>query len=797
MDEFLNTKEFVEDKGKKLGRYRITRKIGEGAMGAVYQAHDTSLERVVAIKVLSKRAAADANAVQRFIREAKTTARLHHPNIVPMHEFEQISGAYCLVMDFIDGLSLDQLLEQERPSFARMGEIMIGILSGLQYAHEQEIIHRDIKPSNILIDKTGRPFITDFGLAKAFTPDSDLRISRTGEMLGTLAYMAPEQAQDTKHATDARSDIYSAGAVLYKMLTGKLPFDVENPFAMMYKLTHTKTQSPRKIDPEIPVAIERVCLKALEKEKSDRYQTAAEMARDISAYLAEEGIHHPRPAVNQQSKQLALWLAKQNPIHLAIWGILVLLGFISSLLILQKSSPVTEPKLQPLATTPNNTNNLPLPLPTTATKIALKIVPMYDPLPPSDYPKLPVIFRSDRGVQSIALDDSIEPGVYQLSAILPGYECLEHGKMITVRPGHLFHLTLTLNALPREVNAKILNVQNGTLVTPTLFSIDKKPAIGNRFRPGSHRLYAFFENYQELDIVAHIPVGEATFQYQTVLTPLQELSLPLRDVLAELSHIRKPDGTSYDLEVYVDEKKLQAAHFKYQFQGAEIYSARLLVPPEAKEILLRCGFFYTKLPIKQINSFTRLDKIEVNALIAHLEQIKERDLFLKELELILGKDKDKLAQLSPFAQTAFYNFLVANTAAADNRDMTLGIWTMRRLVNKTEADSYEVFNLVATEADKLSFNDQSTIWQKYLQKYPQTIYQEHAAANLEYARAVAKYEEVFQESLRNCHLSTSEKRALQRMETLLKPEDIAQVRKKMAEYLKKLECGQNLEEMLK
>ena len=281
------TQQFQGDPQKRIGRYQIIKKIGEGGMGQVFQAYDTSLERSVALKLLLPNNS-DKTAIQRFIREARSTAKLRHPHIVTIYDFEQYKHYYFIVMDLVVGWPLDKLIANQKLTCKWACLIAVAVLDALAYAHQNQIIHRDIKPSNILLDKQGTPFVTDFGLAK-FIGDKTAKISQSGTILGTPCYMSPEQAQaESPESVDARTDIYSLGAVFYEMLVGRPPFTGDSAFTILYKLASEAIAPPTQINPQIPRILESISLKALCKEKSQRYARAEDMAGDLRAYLQQQ-----------------------------------------------------------------------------------------------------------------------------------------------------------------------------------------------------------------------------------------------------------------------------------------------------------------------------------------------------------------------------------------------------------------------------------------------------------------------------------------------------------------------------
>jgi serine/threonine-protein kinase len=270
-----------------LGRYRLLQQIGEGGMGKVYKAFDPMLERVVALKLLNGVAMEEPVLQQRFVREARSIARLSHPHIVTVHDFQESGGAYFLIMQFIDGCSLEKKMHQEWLSLPEVCRLMLDMLDAVGYACNKGVIHRDLKPSNILLDRQGNLFISDFGLAKIL--DSDIApISRAGQILGTPTYMSPEQAlQSPENPVDAQSDIYSLGVIMFEMLTGRPPFHSDKVYQILYKLSHEDVPDPRSIRAELPNAIAGICLKALQRDKTKRYREAAEMAGDVQRYIAQ------------------------------------------------------------------------------------------------------------------------------------------------------------------------------------------------------------------------------------------------------------------------------------------------------------------------------------------------------------------------------------------------------------------------------------------------------------------------------------------------------------------------------
>ncbi len=258
--------------GKTLGPYRIIEQIGLGGMATVYKAYQPSMDRYVALKVLSTHLAHDTTFVKRFQQEARVIARLEHLHILPVYDHGEEDGYLYLVMRFIEAGTLKDQLEKGSLSLDEVRRIVTQVGSALEYAHQLGVIHRDIKPSNVLITPQGDCFLTDFGIAKMV--EGTLGLTGSG-VLGTPHYMAPEQSQSLK--VDHRADVYAMGVVVYEMVTGRVPFDAETPFAVVMKHVTEPLPLPRNLRPDLPEAVERVILRALAKDPADRYQSVRDL----------------------------------------------------------------------------------------------------------------------------------------------------------------------------------------------------------------------------------------------------------------------------------------------------------------------------------------------------------------------------------------------------------------------------------------------------------------------------------------------------------------------------------------
>jgi serine/threonine protein kinase len=350
----------------RLGDYRILRWVGQGGMGAVYEAVQEPLGRHVALKAFWSHRHANPTLIQRFRVEACAAARLHHTNIVPVFDVGEEDGIHFYAMQFIQGQSLDRVIEQvhraestkleneiqsagassscgrvslsgsgkplehdsrisvefggsSRRQFHRnVASVGLQVAEALAYAHEHGIVHRDIKPSNILLDIQGRAWVSDFGLAKA--EGSDV-LTATGDVVGTLRYMSPERF---KGQSDVLSDIYGLGVTLYELLIGQPAFDGINHAQVLLRVTTQDPVAPRRVDAKIPADLETIILKAMDKSLQRRYQSAAEMAQDLRSFIEDKPIHARRIGY---LARLGRW-ARRNPSLTALASLLLVAAIV-------------------------------------------------------------------------------------------------------------------------------------------------------------------------------------------------------------------------------------------------------------------------------------------------------------------------------------------------------------------------------------------------------------------------------------------------------------------------------------
>jgi tetratricopeptide (TPR) repeat protein/tRNA A-37 threonylcarbamoyl transferase component Bud32 len=302
-----------------LGDFRIVREAGRGGMGVVYEAEQVSLGRRVALKVLPFAAALDPRQLARFRVEAQAAAQLHHTNIVPVHSVGVERGVHYYAMQFIDGRSLAEVVRElrearagseppdrsplgastsGRPFFEAVARLGVQAAEALEYAHSLGIVHRDVKPANLLLDARGTLWVTDFGLARLH---ADAGLTMTGDVLGTLRYMSPEQALARRVLIDQRTDVYSLGVTLYELLTLRPAFDGLDRQELLRQIAFEEPPAPRRVDPAVPRELETVVLKAMEKEPEGRYGSAQELADDLRRYLEHRPIKAKRPTLVERA----------------------------------------------------------------------------------------------------------------------------------------------------------------------------------------------------------------------------------------------------------------------------------------------------------------------------------------------------------------------------------------------------------------------------------------------------------------------------------------------------------------
>lgn len=373
----------------QVGDFRLIREVGRGGMGVVYEAEQISLGRRVALKVLPMAAALDPRQLQRFRMEAQAAAHLHHSHIVPIYSVGCDQGIYYYAMQFVEGRSLDEVVSQLRQEheaarartivgpvsrfdahetltrnaaqtirsvrsdsyFRSVAEMGIQIAEALEYAHGMGVVHRDIKPANLLVDQQGSVFVADFGLAQLRDAPG---VTMTGDLVGTLRYMSPEQALAQRGVVDHRTDIYSLGATLYEMLTLAPACDGPDRAALLRQITEHDPILPRRLNPALPADLETIILKSLAKEPARRYPTAKELADDLRRYLEHRPIQARRPSPRER---LAKWARRHRGLVTAATVLLIFatIGFAGSTALITREQWKTQAALDRLASEQDRT----------------------------------------------------------------------------------------------------------------------------------------------------------------------------------------------------------------------------------------------------------------------------------------------------------------------------------------------------------------------------------------------------------------------------------------------------------
>jgi serine/threonine protein kinase len=275
--------------GRYFGEYELLQEIARGGMGVVYKARQSQLNRTVALKMILSGQLASQNDVKRFYIEAEAAASLEHPGIVPIYEIGEHDGQHFFSMGFIEGAGLDVQVSEGPMHPRKAAAVTQQVSKAITYAHSQNVIHRDLKPANVLIDGKGQAKVTDFGLAKR--TDADSGLTGTGQILGTPSYMSPEQASGRTDTIGPAADIYSLGAILYALLTGRPPFQSANVMDTLVAVLEQDPVPPCQFNPTLDAGLEKICLKCLEKDPFRRYETAEELTVELGRYLSGDPLH--------------------------------------------------------------------------------------------------------------------------------------------------------------------------------------------------------------------------------------------------------------------------------------------------------------------------------------------------------------------------------------------------------------------------------------------------------------------------------------------------------------------------
>jgi serine/threonine protein kinase len=306
---------------QEFGDYELIGEIGRGGMGVVYKARQKALDRTVAIKMILAGHLASPEYLRRFQAEARAAARVSHSNIVHIHEVGQLRGQHFFVMEYVEGSNLAERIAAGPVEIKTAVRLVASVARAVDHLHQQGIIHRDLKPSNILLDARGEPYVTDFGLAKVFSPGS--QTTSTGVIAGTPSYMAPEQASGRSEPLGPPCDVYSLGTLLYELLTGRPPFCEESPFDTLVQVLQHEPTLPRRLNPRVPRELEMICLRCLEKSPGDRYPSAAALADDLEHFSKGEALEIKSPDLTQR---IGRWARRQPALASRLGGLGIFYG---------------------------------------------------------------------------------------------------------------------------------------------------------------------------------------------------------------------------------------------------------------------------------------------------------------------------------------------------------------------------------------------------------------------------------------------------------------------------------------
>lgn len=302
---------------QNFGDYELLEEVARGGMGVVYKARHKKLNRIAALKMILGGRFSSQDDVQRFHIEAKAAAGLDHSGIVPVYEIGEHDGQAFFAMKYIEGGSLAQNVDRFRDDPRAAIQMLAAVANAVNHAHQRGVLHRDLKPANILIDEAGQPLITDLGLAKTTTNDSEL--TKTGAVLGTPSYMSPEQAQSTESVTTA-ADIYALGAIMYELLTGQPPHKGATAFETVMSVRNNTPPTPRKLNSQVDSELELICLKCIERDPNDRYSSAAALASDLENWLAGDAISVKHPSFRAAAAQ---WLKQNRKFAYSVFAMLL------------------------------------------------------------------------------------------------------------------------------------------------------------------------------------------------------------------------------------------------------------------------------------------------------------------------------------------------------------------------------------------------------------------------------------------------------------------------------------------
>ncbi len=788
--------------------YQILSFLGKGGMGTVFIAHQISLNREVAIKLLP---AFDFSTEEccRFEAEIAAMATLCHPNIVTIHhrgKFGETPTLYY-VMEYLEGGSLKSYLQE----YGRLPinvtlRLIHQIADALVYAHEQGWIHRDIKPDNLLFNRNYRSLkIADFGIAKM---QKGVAITQSQSMVGTYLYAPPEQMkwyekelQENEPDIDLRADQYSLGIVLYEMITGRLPYQARNFLEMIKALSNPPMAISEALGKPVPASLQWLVSTMIEKDRDKRFLTddqlldaicnvelecASASSTRVFAIKTEESIRvaPPKSGASFPSYSEKIFIQNLKTMDSSPKGnsispnkiayiIIAILAFCTVFLTLY--SILFMPKDSHLETAQKE-------------EIFVEVQSKYDIFPPAQYPKMQLLCFATKDSSSVEFAGKLSPGEYQISVILPGYLCKEHGKKIKIPEKGKYILELNFAALPRKIASHIIHKGYGSTIQPIIFKLNEQPvSTGFSIKPGTYPIFARFREYKDIKNSIEIPAGSDIFEYQDALQLLKEVNFSFR--------IPSLRAMSLDLNIHADDNAVAQEHFQYQIKKDSFYVS-LKIAQETQKILIRCGFYYSIVPLEQLYMLSDLDKIDMQTLLSAWEKIHNTQEWENHLSALWENEQQKFALFSEKDKAQLYDFLKKITTTADEKNLDSALWKFRSVFHQEEAKERQAYFNATQVAQSLPIPDRIALWESYMKKFQESPYRKQVGYFYEYDRHLQAYEAAFQEYAQECYLSPSEKRNLKKMESQIKPEDMEIIRKRIQEYLKKIKCDKTLKEML-
>ncbi|BBM81945.1 serine/threonine protein kinase [Candidatus Uabimicrobium amorphum] len=796
----------MADKHPMIGRvladdYKIVSFLGRGGMGSVFSARQLSLNRQVAIKLFPTCDMTTAE-LQRFEREIATMATISHANIVTVYHRDKFGDPPTLfyAMELMEGGSLRNYLNQNGKMLPNnVLRLARPVAEGLYYAHQKGCIHRDIKPDNLLFDRNYRNLkVADFGIVKR---KSDASITKTQAMVGTFVYASPEQMHwyETDENVDEleldeRADQYALGVVMYEMICGCPPYQAKNMVSLMKSLNEPPVPLSERVGVISP-SLNWLISTMISRPRDERFSSDEELLAAMDSVELEVAASvSTRVLLPKQSATIAPTASK-------------------------KSLSETEKQfIQNLQTVTNNESSevirkykrillisLAILFSLIAViglyelflhnKIITRKIPVvanvqYDVTPPADYTKPQIYIESYvANAQKIPIvaQTRIKPGSYTIFIDFPGYTCLQNKSTITVtKEQNTLLLNINFVAKKRLVNTEVTDIATKQQVTPASLKIDGKKVQGEfLLKPGTHKVDLYFHSHEEIHSDIVVTPAESPVQLEFYLRPLREIILNLDTV------VQKVDGSYYPVEVWVDNVPLDEKYYRYDVKKSRLHCF-IKVPSHAKNIMLQSGYFYQKVSIKEIYLLNDLPNIDVERLLKHLASIAKREDLSLQVEKLLGNDLEKIQSLPQQQKQMLYKFLVS-LLEGENPNLQDPSWKLRLSLSKAEAKEAEYFKKLLTIDD---FDENLRQWKSFSKKYSQSVFASRALKQVEYYQKVVNYRKILQKSVKDCYLSLSEKRTIFNLKSKIADEDVKKIHLVVKKYLKQVNCGESLEQML-